>query len=116
MANGDQQEFLLWIIKNKYDALADADAYLTGALSDPTNNRTLIENRLDEDNLERSRLLAKQDAIKTGGNFNFPSTADIQTLRTAIANLETAVAQSAKANQVIQTAATVASTVPASSI
>jgi hypothetical protein len=115
MANGDQQEFLLWIIKNKYDALADADAYLTGALSDPTNNRTLIENRLDEDNLERSRLLAKQDAIKAG-NFNFPSTGDIETLRTAIANLETMVAQSAKVDKVIQAAATVMSKIPASSI
>ncbi len=116
MANGDQREFLLWIIKNKYDALTDADANLTGALADPTNNRTLIENRLDGDNLERQLLLARYDAIKAGGNFNFPSTADVQTLRDAIADLETAIAQSAAVDQVIQAAATVASTVPASSI
>ncbi|SRR5229473_3873590 len=111
MADPNQQEFLLWLIKNKYNALADADKGLLDALSNPANDKVVIETRLDADNAERQLLLARYQAIAAGGNFVFPTADEIQKLRAAIADLETAVAQSAAVTGLIQAASNVASLV-----
>jgi hypothetical protein len=116
MANGDQREFILWILKNKYDALADVDQALIAALADPTNDRAKIETHLDEDNIERTLLLAKYDAVDAGKTFKFPSSAEIQNLRLAIKALETAVAQSAKVDALLKAAAGVEGLVKASKV
>ncbi len=99
MADPNQQEFLLWLIKNKYNALADADKGLLDALSNPANDKV------------RQLLLARYQAIAAGGNFVFPTADEIQKLRAAIADLETAVAQSAAVTGLIQAASNVASLV-----
>src|SRR5262245_39288283 len=101
MPDDHQREFMLWMIKNKYNALADVDHALIAQLANPANDRAVIETRLDADNLERQHLLARYNAIEAGGNFNFPSAAEIQNLRTAVASLEVAVAQSAAVNDLL---------------
>ena len=115
ISNNDRETLLL-TIKKKLRALADADGALAAALSKPASNRAVIQTQLDADALESKLLDARFKAIEAGGNFTFPTQTEMDNLTNAIAELETAIAQSAAVTALIVAAAAVASTVKASGI
>lgn len=115
ISNNDREALLL-TIKKKMRALADADGALAAALAKPASNRAVIQTQLDADALESKLLDARFKAIDAGGIFTFPTQTEIQNLTRAIADLETAVAQSAAVTSLIVSAAAVANAVKASGI
>ncbi len=116
MAIDNQRVRMMQLLQDKIDALADADQALIAAKADPASDKAAIQTQLDANKIERTLLLAKYNAIKAGGKFNFPSPAEIQNLQTTVADLETAVANSAAADALLKSAAAVAGSMKAANL
>jgi len=111
-----QRQMILLMLERKFRSLLHCAQKLTASLSDPQAPRIDIETHLASNGMERQLVLARHDQIQNGSPFNFPSQSDLQALRTAIAKLETAVAQSAAVEALIAAGNTVIETVRADTV
>lgn len=89
----DPRPAMLVMIEHKWRTLLDIAEILNKKLRNPTAPRAEIETHLAANGMERAHLLAKHAQIRNGSEFNFPKSGEIEALRKAISDLETAVAQ-----------------------
>ncbi len=111
-----QRQMILLMLERKFRSLLHCAQELNQRLQDPQSPRILIETHLASNGAERQLVLARHDQIQNGSQFRFPSEADLQALRAAIANLETAVARTAAVEALIQAGNTVIETVRANTV